>query len=194
MQYDCPRCSHRWETDTDTESEATTCPRCGAGVRNPTHSAAPDETVPATALELPPEPPVAPTVLPFALPLSLDSPEYAEEKLEELRERRRFQREREREEREDRVSNTIGTIGFALSGTAVLVLLSGALFSKQLTTYAWFMVVLSFPLVLAGLPCSIIGGLRIGRVRSLAWVGTGIGTLLLLLGIPGLILFLLGKP
>lgn len=192
MRYRCLNCRHQWDADPTECAEFVACPNCAKQLRVPRSQPAP-------------EPPVlAPTPLPTALPapgppvmipipVPTEHPDYVEEKIEDMRDRRRMRREREREDREDRSGNVLGATGLALNATAFLFVISGALFSSALRVYSWFAAVLSVPLVLAGLPCCIIAGLRAGRVRYLSWVGTGLGALLLLVLIPALMLVLLPK-
>jgi DNA-directed RNA polymerase subunit RPC12/RpoP len=192
MRYQCPNCADYCETDDDAESAR--CPRCSARLRARPTTAADD----ASALDKQPRPvraiPAAyipPTMIP--IPIQTESPEYVEEKIEDMRDRRRSRHERDREWREDRSSNPLGVTGLALNATALLLIASGALFSTNLKSYAWFMAVLSVPMVLTGLPCSLVGALRPSRIRYVAWIGVGLGALLIVILIPALMMTLLGK-
>ncbi|MCS6865886.1 MAG: hypothetical protein RMJ56_05060 [Gemmataceae bacterium] len=190
MRYQCPRCADYWEAE-PSGNTVPRCPRCSAPLRLIT-------TAPTTALEMPqiPPPPVMqrpvyapPAIVPF--PLSVEPREYIEEKVEDLRERRQYRRQQQQYVREDRISNPVGIAGVAINGTAFLLVMSGLLFGHRLEAYGWVMAVLSIPMVLIGLPLSIVGSLRQGRIRMYSWIGVGLGAMLLLLMIPGLMVLLL---
>ncbi len=189
MRYQCPRCADYWEAEPK-DNTLPRCPRCSAPLR-------PVSIEATTALPMPVRPNAPPVIYPppafSPFSLGIDPRDYIEEKVEDLRERRQYRREQQQYAREDRVSNPIAIAGLAINSTAFLLVMSGLMFGRGLLGYGWFSAIMSIPMVLLGLPLCLVGGLRQGRVRMYAWIGTGLGAMLLLLMIPGLLLILI-KP
>lgn len=77
-----------------------------------------------------------------------------------------------------------------MTGTALLLVVSGALFAGSLKAYGWFTAVIALLLTLLGLPLAIIGALQPGRQRAFAFAGAAAGGLLLLVLIPALMVYL----
>lgn len=187
MRYQCPRCADYWEAEPEGDT-LPRCPRCSAPLR-PVHAEA------TTVMPMPVRPNVPPVIYPppavVPFPLVVEPREYIEETVEDLRERRQYRREQQQYAREDRINNPIGIAGLAINSTAFLLVMSGLMFGRELLGYGWFTAIISIPMVLLGLPLGLVGGLRQGRVRMYAWIGVGLGVMLLLLMIPGLLLILI---
>lgn len=194
MRAKCPKCGEKVDAADFTAGDRTECPQCGTRLKLPADSVEAivrQESSPFDFDDVPrpaPPPPAQPMIVP--VPYLAEHPEYTQEKIEDLRERRDDRRERRQHDREDRVSNGVGIAGFALCTTSALLVLSGAIFARDLKAYAWFASILALALTLGGLPCAIIGSLRPGRSRVFALIGAGLGGLLLLLFLPALMLSL----
>lgn len=185
MIAQCPKCGDEVRFRADDGRAA--CRQCGTRLRLP------PAPVDAGPFDFDAPPPVAvPDGQPLFVPVPVptESPDYVREKVADLRDRRDDRRERREYDREDRVSNPVGIAGFAMTGTALLLVLSGGLFATQLKAYSWFAAVLGLGITLAGLPLSLVGALRPGRARAFAVAGAAMGGLLLLALIPALMMYL----
>ncbi|HYH68793.1 MAG TPA: hypothetical protein VD866_29135 [Urbifossiella sp.] len=189
MTARCPRCSTPVDFGALAADGRAYCPGCGTRLKLPPTAigaAAPvplDDAAPLAVLDPPPGPLFVP--IPVGPP-----PELVREQVEDLRDRRDERRERRQNDRVDRDSNTTAIAGAAVTGTALLLVVSGALFAGGLKAYGWFAASFALMLTLVGLPLSLIGALQPGRQRVFAFAGAAAGGLLLLVLVPALMMYL----
>lgn len=189
MTARCPRCSTPVDFTTLAADGRVYCPGCGTRLKIPPAAVgapAPISLDDAEPLAVP-DPPGGPVLVP--IPIGTP-PEVVREQVEDLRDRRDDRRERRHNERVDRVSNPTAIAGAAVTGTALLLVVSGALFASSLKAYGWFAALIGLVLTLLGLPLSIIGALQPGRQRGFALGGAAAGGLLLLVLVPALMVYL----
>lgn len=174
LRYQCAHCGFVSTARADEIPDV--CPSCQArlGVVKPRPNA--PHAKPA------PPPPSAP--LPIVVQIPTDPFDYIEEKKADLRERREARQENRQYYREDRQSNKLGIIGFAVNVTMMLVLLSGWLFAKSLPAYLYITASLAIPVAIMGLVLCIIAALTPNRQRIFAFVGAGVGAVLVLIMLP----------
>ena len=189
MTARCPRCSTPVDFGALAADGRAYCPGCGTRLKMPPTAigaGAPISLDDAEPLAVP-DPMPAPMLVP--IPIGTP-PELVREQVEDLRDRRDDRRERRQNERVDRFSNPTAIAGAAVTGTALLLVVSGALFASNLKAYGWFAALIGLMLTLLGLPLSIIGALRPGRQRVFAVVSGAAGGLLLLVLVPALMMYL----
>ena len=187
MTARCPRCSTPVDFTALAADGRVYCPGCQTRLKMPPRAvgpAAPSSLDDADQLAVADPPPQ------LMEPVRGEPHELVREQVEDLRDRREDRRERRHHDREDRVSNPFGVAGAAVTGTALLLVVSGALFGASLKAYGWFAAILALMGTLLGLPLSIIGSLRPGRQRVFAFAGAAAGGLLLLVLIPALMMYL----
>lgn len=168
MRLDCYRCGGGIKVVDGQEGEWVQCSRCAAS------ALVPATTIQGQERRHPSQP--QPVVLPVMISTHEDW-DLAEERAIDLREMRRYRNE-------DRAGNPVGIAGLALGATTLLFLFGAALLSLYLPVYLCFVAILSVPAALAGLVCSIIGSLLVGRPKLFSLTGAGIGAFLIVAGIP----------
>ena len=175
LQITCHHCGELVDPGDARQGDWVECPRCEAEVQ-----------VPITAMkkrrsgsdDMPQ------VVFPVMLPTEQES-ELTEERIQDLRETRRYRNE-------DRAGNPVGLVGFAIGVTTFLLLAGAMVMYKALPVYLGFAACIGVPAALAGLMCSIIGSLLVGRPRMFSIIGAGIGGFLILIGLPLAFLLLKG--
>lgn len=188
MTARCPRCSTPVDFTALAADGRVYCPGCGTRLKMPPPAIGPAGPFEFDAEPLAvPDPPAGPVLVP--IPIG-PPPELVREQVEDLRDRRDDRRERRQNDRVDRASNPTAIAGAAVTGTALLLVVSGALFAGSLKAYGWFAALIGLMLTLLGLPLSIIGALQPGRQRSFAVTGAVTGGLLLLVLVPALMVYL----